>query len=180
MNGAEFLFSFFGLLLGLAVANIAMGFGEMWRGRHRWRTGLATPLLGLFVMLAVSQQWLAFWRAREIVDIEPHLMLAAIGVAFPYIFISSAMYPGSEDTRQSLDDYYLEHSRTFMVALMIPTLVNALVNIAIGGVFLRNAAPYYALRLGIPLVLLFVRKLPVHVAGLILLILTMLVRIFDE
>lgn len=179
MSGPEFLFSFFGLLLGLAVANIATGFGEMWRGRQRWRIGLATPLLGLFVMLAVSQQWLAFWRARTIVDIEPLLLLASIGVAFPYIFLSSAMYPRSEDRVGALDDYYLAHSRTFMIALMVPTIVNALVNIGIGGTFLRGALPYYGLRLGIPLVLAFWRKLGVHYAGLVLLILTMLVRIFD-
>ena len=179
MNGAEFLFSFFGLLLGLAVANVATGFGEMWRSRERWRVGYATPLLGLFVMLAVSQQWLAFWRARGIVDIQPGLLLAAIGVAFPYIFISSAMYPRSEDRYESHDEDYLAHSRTFMIALMIPTIVNALVNIGIGGTFLRGALPYYSLRLGIPLVLIFWRKLPAHYIGLMLLCLTMLVRIFD-
>lgn len=83
MNGTEFLFSFFGLLLGLAIANIATGFGEIWRGRQRWRIGWATPLLGLFVMLAVSQQWLAFWIGRELLDIRPALLLAAVLVAFP-------------------------------------------------------------------------------------------------
>ena len=66
-----------------------------------------------------------------------------------------------------------------MIALMIPTIVNALVKIGIGGTFLRGALPYYSLRLGIPLVLIFWRKLPAHYIGLMLLCLTMLVRIFD-
>ena len=32
MSGFEFLFSFYSLLLGLAVANVATGFADIWRG----------------------------------------------------------------------------------------------------------------------------------------------------
>ena len=179
MAGNEFLFSFFGLLLGLAVANIANGFGDIWRSRTELAVGSATPLLGLLVLLCVSQQWLAFWAAKDLFDMRPALLLAAIGVAFPYIFIGSIMYPRDTIRFQSLDAYYLAHSRVLMVALLIPTIVNVTANLALGGSFFAQAAPYYAVRLGVPVALILWRRLWVHRIGLAILSVTMLVRIFN-
>ena len=44
MSGFEFLFSFYGLLLGLAVANVTSSFADAWRSRSEWQVGTAPPL----------------------------------------------------------------------------------------------------------------------------------------
>ena len=54
MSGFEFLFTFFSLLLGLAVANIATDFADMWRERNTRMAGTSTVLLGLFILLSVA------------------------------------------------------------------------------------------------------------------------------
>ena len=54
MSGFEFLFSFYGLLLGLAVANVTSSFADAWRSRSEWHVGAAPPLLGTFILLAAA------------------------------------------------------------------------------------------------------------------------------
>lgn len=55
MSGFEYLFTFYGLLLGLAVANVATGFADMWRSREAYvRAGL--PLCSVCS---------SYWRRRS-------------------------------------------------------------------------------------------------------------------
>ena len=49
MSAFEFFFSFYGLLLGLSVAELVGGFARVRHERHRVRFGWVTPLLALFV-----------------------------------------------------------------------------------------------------------------------------------
>ncbi len=41
MGGFDFLFSFYSLLMGLAVARVATGFADMWRGRKTMVIGVS-------------------------------------------------------------------------------------------------------------------------------------------
>lgn len=68
MTGFEFLFSFYGLLLGLAVAQVTSSFADTRRRRGNRRLGVVPPILGLFVLLAVAQQWASFWAGRDALD----------------------------------------------------------------------------------------------------------------
>jgi hypothetical protein len=45
MNSFDYLFSFYGLLLGIAVANVALGFSDMWRDCERIQVGTCPPHL---------------------------------------------------------------------------------------------------------------------------------------
>ena len=55
MSGFDFLFSFQSLLLGLAVARVATGFADMWRGRKDIVVGISPILLGLLSCCAVNR-----------------------------------------------------------------------------------------------------------------------------
>ena len=57
MSDFEFFFSFYGLLLGLSVAEVAQEFSRTLRSRRRIRIGWLTPLLGVVVMLDISSFW---------------------------------------------------------------------------------------------------------------------------
>ena len=177
MTGGEFLFSFFSLLLGLAIANIATATGELWRSKHRIALGWLIPLLGLVVLLSASQQWLSFWEARAGVRMTPWFLLGAIGVAFPYIFISASLLPHAAEGEASLDAYYLRNNRAWLIALLVPVLVNLTVYLNLHA-HISFALPIYAVRLAIPLTMLAWQRPAVHRVGLTLLALTMVVRIF--
>jgi len=178
MSGFEYLFTFYGLLLGLAVANVATGFADMWRGRDDISPGLTTPLLGLFVLLAAAQQWVSYWSARETLSMEPSTLLISLAVAFPYIFVSTGMFPRQSDKWRSLDDYYAAHSRVLMGALALPMSSSLVYNVVKFGLPDVSQAVTAAIRIGIPGALMLTRRPALHRVGLGLLCALMVFKIF--
>lgn len=180
MSGFEYLFTFYGLLLGLAVANVATGCADMWRSRTNTKPGWATPLLGLFVMLGAAQQWISFWGGRDSLTMGPWELLVSIGVAFPYIFISQGMFPREQDRWTSLEEYYLAHSRVLMSVLLVPPLAGLLYNGLKEGSWPSGTyLLFLSIRLGIPLLLMFVSQPWAHRAGIAALCLAMLAAMFN-
>ena len=64
MNAFDYLFSFYGLLLGIAVANVAIGFADMWRDCEKIQVGGCPPLLCGIVLLGGMNVWLTMWHIR--------------------------------------------------------------------------------------------------------------------
>ena len=125
MGAFDYLFTFYGLLLGIAVANVAIGFADMWRDSDRLPVGVCPPLLGCIVMLGGMNVWLTMWHIRQDVGINALQMLAATAVALPYVFVSRAMFPGVEDQReQSLEAHYLKHRALILAVLTIPGIAS--------------------------------------------------------
>lgn len=179
MSGFEYLFTFYGLLLGIAVANVATGFADMWRGRDEIRPGISVPLLGLFVLLAGAQQWVSFWGGREALTMGPQPLLVCIGVALPYIFVSQAMFPRQEGQWTSLDAYYTAHRRVLMASLAMPPLVSLIANIGLWG--WTPQLPEIVtetIRIGVPFGLMFTRREWLHRLGLLVLSATAVTLMF--
>ena len=178
MNGFEFLFSFYSLLLGLAVANVATAFADIWRGRKETVVGTATVLLGILILFSAAQQWMSFWRARDSLTIGPWQILVSMGVALPFVFISRAMLPRDQDAWQSLDDYYMAHSRVLLAVLLISPVASLSYNFAMGNFPNLWEAFYDAIRLGVPILLIVWQQRFVHTVGLLTLTLNMLIHLF--
>ena len=77
MNSFDYLFSFYGLLLGIALANVAIGFADMWRDFEKIRVGTCPPLLCGIVMLGGMNVWLTMWHIRQ--DVARHRLADACG-----------------------------------------------------------------------------------------------------
>jgi hypothetical protein len=180
MTGFEYLFTFYGLLLGLAVANVATGFADMWRSRENIRAGWTTPLLGLFVLLAAAHQWVSFWGGRDAITMEPWNLLISMAVAFPYIFVSTGMFPREQDGWGSLEEYYAAHSRALMGVLTLPALASVTYNAVRYGLPDGLYVASMGVRIGIPAALMFIRRPAAHRAGLTLLCVWMLVLLFID
>src|SRR3954452_5296645 len=117
----DYLFSFYGLLLGIAVANVAIGFADMWRDCEKIAVGTCPPLLCSIVMLGGMNVWLTMWHIRSDVGVSALQMLAAAFVALPYVFVSRAMFPGQErQAERSLEEHYLKHRVLILAMLAIP------------------------------------------------------------
>ena len=154
MADFDYLFSFYGLLLGLSVANVASGFGDMWRDRNAVRVGICAPLLAAVVLFGCMNIWLVYWRFRHGIEFDAWRMLAAAGVALPYIFISRAMFP-SVGSATSLEDHYITNRRVILIALAISPIVSATSNLALsGGGYPGWAAPWIGARIAGPLLLI--------------------------
>lgn len=183
MSGFEFLFSFYGLLLGLAVATVTSSFADTWRRRGKWRIGIVPPLLGLFILLAAAQQWSSFWGGRDSLTMGPWELLVSMGMALPYIFVSHAMFPVDLQDGGSLEHHYFEQRPILLGVLLVPPFVSLFYNIAFSPSpvtleALGSMALGYGPRIAIPLALLMSRQRWVHAAGFGLLCLWLLVLIF--
>jgi hypothetical protein len=113
----QFYFSFFTLIIGLAVAGVARNFGALWQHRVGARVGYLTPLLAVFLLLDISHFWLGLWEKQQIATLGPLALASVLCVALPYVFVTTIMFPASPAEWESLDEYYFLHSRAIFISL---------------------------------------------------------------
>ena len=180
MGSFDYLFSFYGLLLGIAVANVAIGFADMWRDCDRIAVGTCPPLVASSVLLGGMNVWLQMWVTRSYVTVDGVQMLAAAAIALPYVFVSRAIFPGhEEEAERSLEDHYLRHRALILVLLAVPTIVSAAVHIFIDGYRYRGWEVWWiAGRIALPFLLLPFGDRKVQRGGLAALNLLQLVGLF--
>ena len=128
MDEFEFLFTFYGLLLGLALVNVATGLADLWRGREDIRVGICGPALALAIGSFAVSQWYLAWANRAALTVGPWQLLVCVGVTLPVVFVSQGMFPKQTDKWDTLDDYYLAHCGVLLTALSISPLVSVLSN----------------------------------------------------
>jgi len=180
MGPFDYLFSFYGLLLGIAVANVAIGFGDMWRDSDRLAVGTCPPLVASSVLLGGMNIWLEMWHTRPYVTVNGAQMLVAAAISLPYVFVSRAIFPGEENRpERSLEDHYLKHRVLILALLAIP------ITVSIGSHILLDGVRYYgweawlaALRVAMPLLLLPFPNRVVQRGGLTALNLLQLIGLF--
>lgn len=156
VDAFEYLFSFYGLLLGIAVANVAIGFADMWRDCGKIGVGYCPPLLGSIVMLGGMNVWLTMWHVRQDVTVGAWQMLAATGVAMPYVFVSRAMFPGAErESEHSLEEHYLRHRVLILLVMVVPPVVSLVSKVLLDRVWDHGwDLEWIVVRIAIPLILL--------------------------
>jgi len=166
VTGVEFLFAFISLLLGLAVAEVATGFADMWRGRETLAVGGATPLLGVYILLAAVQAWVALWGARDFLLMSPGELLRSVVIAMPYIFVARAMFPLQHDRWTSLEDYFERHCRLLLMVLIVPPAIICLSNLLRGLSLQAMDVLAYGVPILLPAVMMLWRRPVVHWLGL--------------
>lgn len=167
MSAFEFLFSFFGLILGIAVANVGIGFGKLWRARIAVRVGVCVPLLGVWLLSHAVLNWTYAWMRLQDIPIDATAFIISLAVALPYVVVSTVMFPDDTDRHQSLDDFYMSHSRLVMVAMMIPTSAGMVANLSGGRIYsVQELLEQFVVIYLVPLVLLFWRNFWAHRVGL--------------
>jgi hypothetical protein len=180
MGDFEYLFTFYALLVGLGVANVASGFGDMWRERNVQPIGVCPPLYAVILLLIAMNIWLRYWHSQHSIHFNQWWLLSAAGVTIPYVFASRAMFPAPAKEPQSLEDHYLAQRGVLLGALAIPPLVSAISNIA-----LVPANPYtgwpgvwIVVRILFPLALIPVRSRTFQRIGLLLFIAFAVIGLF--
>jgi uncharacterized membrane protein len=168
LESFDYLFSFYGLLLGIAVANVAIGFADMWRDCERIRVGACPPLLAFVVLLGGMNVWLTTWQTRHDVTVGGWQMLAAAGIALPYVFVSRAMFPGQEKQPElSLEGHYLKHRLLILSVLVMPPVVSVLSKALLDDIHDYGwREGWITARIAAPLLLMPFRARPAQRAGL--------------
>ena len=115
MSDFEFFFSFYGLLLGLSVAELTGGFARLLHERRRVRFGWLTPLLALFVAIDLATFWNQAWRFFRDAPFNPALLLIGLVIAATFYVAASVTFPRvtaeGVETRIDLDQHFWAHRR---------------------------------------------------------------------
>jgi len=139
MSNFELLMSFFGLLLGLAVAELMSGFANLARARDRPEIGIITPLLGLFIFLSIMTSLLDAYRKLQDVPVSlvGFALPTLIGIA--YFVAAAAAVPRDLGSWASLDDYFFQR-RTWTAGMLLAATVLTLgIELPFSTAMVRNA-----------------------------------------
>lgn len=118
MTAFELFFSLFGLILGLAIATVIGGLGDVLRERNRIRIGALTPMLAVFVLIDLSSVWVNAWSGLSDIKVAYGPFVAASVVAGIYFFAASMVFPKVSTDWETLDDYYMSHYRWVLGGVM--------------------------------------------------------------
>jgi hypothetical protein len=122
MSAFEFLFSFYGLLLGLSIAELAGGFSRAWDRRGTAAVGWMGPLLAMVLMLDLVSFWTNSWQMRDRIAVEYYVTLAAAVVALLYYFAATQVFP-REGSAVTADDHVMAHRKSVVAAAILSNLL---------------------------------------------------------
>ncbi|MEG3181989.1 hypothetical protein [Sphingomonas sp. LT1P40] len=118
MSQFEFFMAFYGLLLGLAVAELLGGFANLLRERAQPKWGVLLPLVALLILVEISATFIDTWVKLQGININlvEFGLPALIGI---FYFIAAVIaFPRHLEDWPSLTDYFLAR-RYWIVGLLI-------------------------------------------------------------
>lgn len=119
MSGFEFIFSLFGLILGLALAEGLGGLSRALKASHRVRIGWPTALLGLFVSCDVVTFWMYGWALRDLLPLNWPVLFGGFVVTAIYYVATSLVFPDDPEEWGDLDAHFDKHRRKVLAAVLL-------------------------------------------------------------
>jgi hypothetical protein len=122
MSQFEFVFSLFGLLLGLSLAEVLGGFGKAVKARRRLRIGWLTPLLGILVMLDLTSFWTTAWAARDLLPVNYLTLMLLLAFTGLYYLAATLVFPEDVSGCVDFDEHYWLNRRFVVGAVLLLNL----------------------------------------------------------
>lgn len=128
MSQSEFFLAFYGLLLGLAVAELLSGFAALLRESAPPRLGVVTPLLGLLILLEMLANFVDAWGMARGLGVSLAEFVVPTFIGLLYYVAAVIIVPRQLSDWGSLDDYF-DKRRKWIVGTLL--LANATVSAAL-------------------------------------------------
>ena len=143
MSAFEFFFSFYGLLLGLSVAELVGGFARVLHERERIRFGWLTPALALFVAIDIATFWNQAWVIFRGAPFNTFLLIVSLSIAATFYVAASVTFPrvsaeGAHE-RIDMDAHFWTHRK-----LVFGCILGANLIVAVMVIILAQADPGFA------------------------------------
>jgi hypothetical protein len=119
MTEFEFLFSVFGLLIGLTLVEVAVKFADAIDAHRRRPMGVLTPLLAAFVLIDITSYWLFSWSIRDLLHVRWRTVFVALTFAMTYYLSASLIFPRSEGDWKNLDEHYWARKRLVIGGVLL-------------------------------------------------------------
>ena len=123
MGEFEYFFSFYGLLLGLTVAEVAIGFANSIDAHKQRPIGRLTPLLAVFVLLDITSFWVFTWSARDLISINWLTFGGALVISLSYFLSGALVFPRRPEEWASLDDHFWERRRYVFAGIILANVM---------------------------------------------------------
>ena len=134
MSEFEFTFSFFGLLLGLALAEGLGGLSRSIKASHTVHIGWPTALLGIFVSCDVVTFWMYGWALREVLPLTWPVLFGGFVVTSIYYVSTSLIFPDDVEDWSDLDGHFDKHHRKVLAGVFACNVALLSTAAALGGV----------------------------------------------
>lgn len=119
MSGFEFVFSLFGLLLGLALAEGLGGLARALKASHKVRIGWLTALLGIFVSCDVVTFWAYAWTMRDLLAFDWPTLFGGFIITGLYYVSASLIFPDEPEDWGDLDGHFWKHRRKVLGGVVL-------------------------------------------------------------
>lgn len=106
MDRFSFFFAFYGLLLGLAVAELLGGFARMVRAKAVRKLEAQTALTALLIFLLLCATWIEAFDSFRDVALDFDGLWAPILIATSYFLAATVVFPSDEADYDRLADYF--------------------------------------------------------------------------
>lgn len=122
MSPFELVFAVYGLLLGLAIAEVLGGFSrtlKLKRGTRPIRVGWLTPLLGILVILDLTSFWLLAWESRDQIAANYLTLVGVLTIVGIYYLAATLIFPDEPEEWPDFDDWYDKQNRMVIGGLLV-------------------------------------------------------------
>ncbi|HEX8300739.1 hypothetical protein [Sphingomonas sp.] len=118
MSQFEFFMTFYGLLLGLATAELFGGFASILRERAPPRLGIILPLVGVIALIEIMATFIDAWMSLRGIGINMPQFAVPMLVGLVYFVLGVVMVPRHLDDWPDLDSYF-DRRRPWIVGLLL-------------------------------------------------------------
>ena len=132
MDAFSFVFTLFGLVLGLALTEVLGGFGGALQERKKIKIGWLTPLLGVVVSFDLISFWGFAWYSRKLIPAHPLVLQCALVITGIYYLAARLVFPHDRNEWPDFDAYYFAHRRWVIGGIIVCNLLLILGQLALG------------------------------------------------
>jgi hypothetical protein len=133
MSAFEFVFSLFGLLLGLSMVEVFQGLIRTLKSRAKLHVGWRTPLLGVLALLHLTTFWDDAWTQRDSIPMNNITLFVGLLISGTYYFAASYVFPEQAEDYPDLDDYYNVARRRVLPGILAAQLLSTTATMAMLG-----------------------------------------------
>jgi hypothetical protein len=166
MTAFEFVFSLFGLLLGLSLAEVLGGLARVLKQRKEVQLGWLTPLLGLLVMLDLTSSWALAYSLKESIPANFLTLVIGLFVTGLYYLAATLVFPDDASKWPDLDDYYFRHKRQVLGGMLASRVLARAAQFALGAAG-WNYFPAFAAFVLLALAAMFAKSKRANIAILV-------------
>jgi len=118
MGDFEFLAGFYGILLGLIVAEVSVKLADAIDSHRRRPIGWLTPMLAVIVLLDVTSFWMWLWSLRDVLEVTWPTTIVSTALGITYFLAAGLVFPRTSEGWTDLDSHYWARKRLVIGALV--------------------------------------------------------------